>query len=268
MLNLTDGLRRPGCVLRYADSGGAGTAAVFLHGAGIDHHVFDAQYRTVSEAGFRTVTWDLRGHGQSRPNSETFTAELALDDLAALCSELELDRPILIGHSLGGNIAQEAVRRDPSAFTGMAVVDSTWNTGPLSPVQRKLLRMAAPLLTLVPARSLPKTMANASAVTAAAREDAIRAFGQLSKREFVEVWRATTAFVAPDPGYRTAIPLCLVVGEKDKTGNIATAMRAWAAAENTPLDTVPSAGHLAPQDAPDEVSRILLRFLEEQAGPA
>jgi pimeloyl-ACP methyl ester carboxylesterase len=99
-------------------------------------------------------------------------------------------------------------------------------------------------------------------VTDAARADAARAFSQLTKREFIAVWRATVQFVAPDPAYRTPVPLLLIRGALDSTGNIATAMPAWAAAEGVTEHVIADAGHLVTQDAPVAVTDLIVDFLK------
>jgi len=261
MVNLTGGLDRAGCVLRYADSGGSGDAVVLTHGAGADHHMFDAQFEALAASGQRAVVWDMRAHGESTPNNVPFTAELALQDLSALVEHLDLSHTVLAGHSLGGNLSQALVRSQPQRFGGLVVMDSTWNTGPLTRTERFLLKLAAPALSIIPARSLPALMARASAVTPEARSDATRAFSQMTKKQFVEVWKATVLFVEPDPIYRTPIPLCLIRGSHDKTGNIATAMPRWADTEGVTEQVVPGAGHLVTQDAPDAVTAIMQSFL-------
>lgn len=263
MVMLNSSLDRPGCVLAYRDFPGDGRAVVFLHGAGADHVMFDAQAAALERAGHRVIVWDLRAHGRSRPNSVALTADLLVEDLEALVDALGVDRPVLVGHSLGGNIAQAAVRRSGSSYAGLAVLDSAWNTGPLSWAERKLLALAAPALALIPAASLVGMMADASAESDEARQDLRRAFGAVPKREFLDVWRATTAFVDPDPAYRTPVPLCVVRGERDKTGNIATAMPVWAAHEGVREHVVPRAGHVVTQDAPAVVSEILLQFVAQ-----
>lgn len=263
MVNLAGELNRAGCVLRYGDSGGSGDAIVLTHGAGVDHHMFDAQLEALATSGRRVVVWDMRAHGGSTPNNVPFTAELARRDLSALVEHLNLAHPVLAGHSLGGNLSQALVRRQPQRFGGLVVMDSTWNTGPLTRAERSLLKLAAPLLSIIPARSLPALMARASAVTPEARSDATRAFAQMTKKQFVEVWEATVLLVDPDPTYRTPIPLCLIRGSRDKTGNIATAMHRWADTEGVIEHVVPGAGHLVTQDAPDAVTSIMQSFLAD-----
>ncbi|MFF2495753.1 alpha/beta fold hydrolase [Agromyces sp. NPDC058064] len=251
----------PGVSLRYADSGGEGHPIVFLHGAGVDRTMFSAQRDALVAAGYRAVLVDLRGHGGSRPNSARLTADLLTSDVEALVGHLGLQQPALVGHSLGGNLAQRLVRRDPGRWAALAALDSTWNAGPLTGLERAALRSAAPVLRLIPARSLPRMMADASAVAQTARDELARVFAEQTKAEFIAVWRATTEFVEPDPDYRTPIPLLLVRGAADRTGNIATAMPRWAAAEGVDEVVVEGAGHVVTLDAPDEVSAVLRRFL-------
>nr|WP_174720154.1 alpha/beta hydrolase [Cryobacterium sp. TMT2-15-1] len=83
----------------------------------------------------------------------------------------------------------------------------------------------------------------------------------MTKKQFIEVWKATVMFVDPDPSYRTSIPLCLIRGAHDKTGNIATAMPRWADTVGATEHVVPGAGHLVTQDAPDAVTAIMQAFL-------
>ncbi|MEV4774151.1 alpha/beta fold hydrolase [Microbacterium sp. LWH12-1.2] len=261
MPTLSKRLTLRGCSLAFDDSGGDEPAVVFLHGAGADHVMFSAQVEAVIASGRRALMLDLRGHGQSRPNLVPITAESLVADIEELIASRGLDRPVLVGHSLGGNLAQALVRKAPEAFSGLMVLDSTWNNGPLTVWQRQLLRLAAPALALVPAARLPRLLAEASATSDFARRDAERAFAQVAKSEFLDIWRATTAFVDPDPTYRTPVPLGLVRGALDRTGNIATAMPAWARHEGVREVVIPDAGHIVSQDAPDAVTDELLRFL-------
>ncbi|HEX7661575.1 MAG TPA: alpha/beta hydrolase [Pseudonocardiaceae bacterium] len=263
MVNLDGILSRPFCHVAYADAGGDGCAVVLTHGAGMDHTMFDGQVAALKRAGYRPIVWDMPGHGESALlPGRRFSARDALADLAALLDELKLDAPVLIGHSLGGNLSQALVRRRPRQIGGLVVMDSTWNTGPLSILERLSLRLAAPMLAMIPARRLPGLMARASAVSpdAVARTEAV--FARMPKRAFLDVWRATVTLVTPDPAYRSPIPLALMRGALDRTGNISTAMARWARAENITEQVIPGAGHVITLDAPAATSQALLRVLE------
>lgn len=190
-----------------------------------------------------------------------FTADDALADIGALLDAVALDRPVLIGHSLGGNLAQAFVRDHADRVGGLICVDTTWNAGPLSLGERVGLRLAAPILGMVPKSRLPKIMARASAVTPDAVTRAETMFARMPRRIFLDIWRATASLVSPDATYRSPVPLGLVRGEQDGTGNIARAMHSWAAAERIEEHVIPNAGHIVTLDAPDASTRALLAIL-------
>ena len=255
-------IMRPGAALRYADSGGDGPPVVLTHGAGMDHRAFAPQVPALLSSGYRVVRWDLRGHGDSLlARSVRFTAADALADLEALLDEVDLDSPVLVGHSLGGGLSQAFVRARPTRAAGLVVLDATWNTGPLSRAESLMLPLAAPLLALIPASRMPRMMARASAVTPAAIAATEEAFGAMAKQRFLDVWRATVSLVDPDPSYRTPVPLGLIRGDRDATGTIATAMPRWARAEGVEEHVVPGAGHVVMLDAPGATTRALLEVL-------
>lgn len=264
MTGLDRTLERPGARIRYAIGAGAGAgrAVVFTHGAGMDHTSFQASAQSVQDAGFRPVLWDQRGHGESPLDAGVrFRAADTLADLEALLDELALDRPILVGHSLGGNLSQTFVRKHPERAAALIVIGATWNAGSLTRVERVALRLAAPALALIPARRLPRLMARASAVTPdaiAATEDV---FARMPKSRFLDVWRATVSLLDPDDDYRTPIPLALLHGSDDRTGNIVAAMRRWALVEGIVAYVIEDAGHVAMLDAPEETARALREIL-------
>lgn len=252
---------REGCLLEYHDQG-SGPAVVLSHGAGMDHRMFDPQVPALLALGYRVITWDLRLHGGSRPSTEPVTPGRLVGDLIGLVRHLGLERPVLLGQSLGGSLSQAVVRAEPELAAALVVIDSAWNTGPLTGLERWLLGLAAPGLRLIPARSLPGVMAKASAVTPSVIEQATQTFARMPKPDFVEVWKATTGFIAPDPAYRIPVPLLLVRGAEDRTGNIRTAMLRWASAEGVDEHVVAGAGHLANLDAPEAVNELLAEFLQ------
>lgn len=267
MRTKTDRLTRRQSELEYSDSGGDAQSVILTHGAGLNRTMFDEQAEALCNSGFRVITWDLPGHGGSHLNDGArFTAEDAAAGLDALIDELGLDRPVLIGHSLGGNLSQAFVRDNPDRAGGLIILDSTWNTGPLSSTELFLLRMAAPVLSLIPATALPAMMARASALTEQGIAASKELFSQVPKPVFLDVWRATTSFVAPDPSYRTPVRLALIRGANDRTGNIASAMSRWASTEEARDCVITNAGHNVTLDSSAATSAEILRTLRQWFG--
>jgi pimeloyl-ACP methyl ester carboxylesterase len=94
----------PGARLAVRDHpGGPGAPIVLVHGGARTLADWDAVVPDLLPH-HRVVTYDVRGHGQSSP-VETWTLAEALKDLEAVIGELDLDDPIVAGHSMGGMIA-------------------------------------------------------------------------------------------------------------------------------------------------------------------
>ena len=95
----SDGLR-----LAVRDSGGAGKPVVLIHGLGLGQRSWDRLAPRLSTSGLRVVTYDQRGHGASNASND-YSPPAFERDLAAVSEDLELQEPVLVGHSLGATIA-------------------------------------------------------------------------------------------------------------------------------------------------------------------
>ncbi|GAA1606059.1 alpha/beta fold hydrolase [Actinoplanes couchii] len=98
--------------LAVRDFGGDQPPLLLVHGAGGNL----AQMTTLARAlrpHHRVVTLDLRGHGRSADGDWTW--DNALGDLAAVCAQLEIERPAVAGHSLGGMLAALWGERHPDS---------------------------------------------------------------------------------------------------------------------------------------------------------
>jgi pimeloyl-ACP methyl ester carboxylesterase len=97
-------LNRNGVALAYQDRGAAPCAIVFIHGLGFDHSTFAPQIEFFSRT-HRVIAVDLRGHGASDIGKQEYDMPVFAEDIALLCAQLNLVKPVLVGHSMGGNVA-------------------------------------------------------------------------------------------------------------------------------------------------------------------
>ncbi|MCK6500402.1 MAG: alpha/beta fold hydrolase, partial [Nitrospira sp.] len=92
-----------GLQLAYDDQG-TGLPVVFLHAFPLNRSMWRPQITALS-ARFRTISVDLRGHGESDAPLWAFTLEQYADDVAALLDHLSIDRAVLVGLSMGGYVS-------------------------------------------------------------------------------------------------------------------------------------------------------------------
>lgn len=117
-------LVRDGVALRYEWAEGIERPVVLVHGWCCDHSYFAPQFDFLSARGHTVLAVDLRGHGESDKPEGSYSMEVFADDLAWLASELSLERPVIVGHSMGGVIAFELAIRHADLPGGIVMIDS------------------------------------------------------------------------------------------------------------------------------------------------
>lgn len=237
-----------------------GRWVVFLPGAGMDGHMFDAQLPAIPDE-LGIVAWDARGHGRSTLEGGFDYADM-VEDLRTLIAGLNAEEVTLIGQSLGGNLAQTYLARRPQDVTRLVLIGCTDNHGPLGGFERLGLWTAGPILSALPWSWTVEQSARicgAEAETAAYARHCLEGIG---KRRFVEVMGFWRRALGPDPEYRLPIPTLLLCGDKDRSGNIRTAMPRMADRnESARLVILEGAAHNANMDRPEETNRHLAGFI-------
>jgi pimeloyl-ACP methyl ester carboxylesterase len=111
-----------GVRLHYLDWGGEGVPLLLLHGLASNARIWDLTAPLLTPH-FRVVALDQRGHGQSdKPDGDYSFAEVT-GDLAELLPALGLDRPVIVGHSWGGNVALQFAADHPGSVRALVLVD-------------------------------------------------------------------------------------------------------------------------------------------------
>jgi 3-oxoadipate enol-lactonase len=256
-------LLRANATTRYWTDGDAGDPAlVLLHGATLDHRSWDPQVEALHSR-YRVVVPDLRGHGESAA-PEPFAFASAVDDVVALLDELGLERVGLVGLSLGGNIAQEIVHRDPGRVAALVVADSTCNTAARHALQAPMSIAALSGLGLMGREAFLQATANVTAQNAEVQRYVREVNRTRSTRSSLQILTAMLSeALRPEEDYRLPIPSLLMHGDGDQLGDIVAGTRAWATRE--PLAeyvAVPHARHASNQDNPQAFNAALISFLD------
>jgi pimeloyl-ACP methyl ester carboxylesterase len=254
-------LVRPDATLRYWTGGAAGgPTVVLLHGATLDHRAWAPQVEAL-QGRFRLVVPDLRAHGES---TGSFDFEAAVGDVFALLDALPAGRVVLVGLSLGGNLAQEVVRRAPDRVSALVVADATCNTGARHPLATALTVAALNAHAMLPGNHFARYAAQMIALDPQVQRYALDANADRPNGETVRILSSLlTGALRPEQDYRLPVPALLVHGQLDHLGDIAVSTQAWARRE--PLAeylVIPAAGHASNLDNPAAFTAALEAFLD------
>ncbi|MFF1615233.1 alpha/beta fold hydrolase [Amycolatopsis sp. NPDC058278] len=85
----------------YYEDHGSGRPVVLIHGYPLNGHSWEKQERVLLTAGFRVITYDRRGFGQSSQPTVGYDYDTFAADLKALLDHLQLDDVVLVGFSMG-----------------------------------------------------------------------------------------------------------------------------------------------------------------------
>lgn len=91
----------------YYEDQGQGQPVVLIHGYPLDGHSWERQTRVLLDAGFRVITYDRRGFGQSSKVGTGYDYDTFASDLDTVLETLDLNEVILVGFSMGtGELAR------------------------------------------------------------------------------------------------------------------------------------------------------------------
>jgi pimeloyl-ACP methyl ester carboxylesterase len=129
-----------GETIRYVDTGSGDPALVFVHGWCCNHTYWRDQIPVFAK-NHRVIAVDLPGHGESEKPNRDYSIGNFVDVVATLINELKLEKPVVVGHSMGGVIVFNLTRQHPDLARGAVIVDA-----PLVPLPEPLQPVVAQTL--------------------------------------------------------------------------------------------------------------------------
>jgi len=102
----------------------AKTTVVFLHGIGGGKKGFQSSVNFFADHGFRALAWDMPGYGTSQLHG-TLSFESLAASLETMLDAAQVEKAVLVGHSMGGMVALQAYTHCPSRIAGMVIAASS-----------------------------------------------------------------------------------------------------------------------------------------------
>lgn len=230
-----------GIALHYERHGNSGEPLVFVHGFTGD--VSDWEHQVAAFAAtHRVLVLDNRGHGRSAAPEDprVYTVERMADDVVALAAHVGFRRYHLVGHSMGGAVAQEIALRWPERLLSLTLEDTTFSFASHEP------RMPERPPALPPER-LEKVMARLS---------------RMSPEVLRACWHALVAWAGTEDraaGIRT--PTLIVWGDADAPAIVEGSRRLAELIAGAEVCVLAGAGHSPQEEKPGEYNAALRAFL-------
>jgi pimeloyl-ACP methyl ester carboxylesterase len=257
-----------GTRIRYIETG-TGPTVVFLHGLCASIYTWRDVLGPVAAAGFHAVAFDNRGFvGSYRPKSGYGAADYASLTLHFLDS-LHVSDVVLVGHSMGGEIAALATLKGPANVRGLVLIDAA-GLGTHVPLLTRLAR--APLVGRMVAglrgrggveKALRSTFGVPSRMTQA---EVDQYYGPVGTPDFGR----TLAGVAHEFDFNglrgkldsIAVPTLVMWGSRDIWIPPGVGEEMAASLPRAAFVLVPGAGHDLPDEDPASLLRSLIAFLQ------
>ncbi|WP_166347218.1 alpha/beta fold hydrolase [Phytoactinopolyspora limicola] len=255
-----------GITLGYDDHG-AGPPLVLVHGHPFDRTMWRPQVEHFARAGWRVITPDLRGYGQSTVQPGVTTLDTFAGDIDRLLNWLGVDGVILGGLSMGGQIVMDFYRQFPDRIRGLILAATSAHAE--SDAGRQSRRETAERLLrdgmdgyadeILPGMITPRTITHQPDVathvmTMMRQTSPAGAAAALRGRAERPDYLATLATVA--------VPALVIVGTDDAFTPLGDARTIHRQIPHSTLEIIEGAGHLPNLERPTTFNAVLQRFLE------
>ena len=267
----------------YVREQGAGRPLVLLHGGpGLDGSVFFPQIAALAGDGVRLLAVDHRANGRSDAGDPArWTVPQMADDVEALIRELDLDRPIVMGHSFGSFVAQHHMAEYGSAagYVLMGTVDSVEELARIDErlaafepedLREQVTRSWAQEATVQTAEEskqlmndqLPFHMAEPEGALVRSLQENVGAI--VFRPEVLRHFASGGEYGLVDNRERLrqrSVPVLVLSGELDRTTPAASAHRLAEILSDADEVVIPGAAHMLLQEQPEAALAALRAFL-------
>lgn len=261
--------------LYYYASGtrGSGEPIVFIHGFPTSSHLWNGVVPLVPK-GHRVVVLDLLGFGRSDPPApgSDLSVRGHAERVVALLDTLGINYATIVGHDLGGGIAQSLAVRHPTRVARLCLINSVaFDAWPGREV--KLVRATMPLTRHLPATWILSVLRAdllrgyvVSERGSHSIDQYVRPFTTESGRDVLVAHLAaldSTETRALEPRLKDIVaPTTVVWGGEDPFLPRELAERLAAAIPGAVLDVVPDVRHFTPEEAPERITQALTQLLD------
>lgn len=258
---------------------GDGPPAVFIHGIPTNRHLWRNVLPKIAAAGFEAIAFDLLGYGCSdKPTDVDLGIYNQARLIAVALRKLNLRRVLLVGHDIGGGVAQLLALDVPELLSHLVLVDSIAYDSFPEPGIARLRDVVWDSILGAPdfdfrkglSKGFSKGMVRPERNTGEMVEIYERPFhGVDGRKAYLRAARALrTEELSLRVGAieRISLPTLVIWGTHDHFQPISNGRRLASAMPNARFEQIEDAGHFSPEDSPDRLTQLILKFAGTAAG--
>jgi 3-oxoadipate enol-lactonase len=251
----------------FVEQGEGDTAVFLLHGVGGGKEAWLHNQATLAAAGYRMIAWDMPGYGDSGAISSCTNALLA-EALKTLVEHIGAKRNLLLGHSMGGMIAQELAAIYPALVHGLVLYSTSPAFGKADGAwqQQFLQSRFAPLdqglgmdglaAKIVPAMFAPDAEPDRLA-------EAVALMSRVPADSYRAALSAIVSFNRLAALGDIAVPTLCLAGERDLNAPPAVVEKMASRIAGAQYACLPGVGHIASIEQPALFNSAVLAFLHQ-----
>ena len=254
--------------LAFDDEGPRGTKAVLLiHGHPFNRSMWRPQLSAVAAKGWRAIAPDLRGYGESAAWAGAPAFEDYGKDLLALLDALGIEHAVVVGLSMGGQIAMDVCRQAPHRVCGLLLAATFPQSESPEGKQRRFAmadRLIREGMAGYAAEVLPKMV---GATCLAERPEIGQAVLAMMQGTDPQGAAAALRARAMRPAYEPVLatftgPATVVVGDEDAFTTKDDALKMASLLADCDMQWMPRVGHMPNLERQEEFNAALLRLLD------
>ncbi len=247
--------------LEVEERGAGEPSLVFLHYWGGTHRTWN-KVAAELQSSYRIVTYDMRGWGQSGATENGYSIAALADEATALIQHLGLKKYVLIGHSMGGKVAQLVASRNPAELVGLILVAPATPTPSHLPDEAKQQQVHA----YDNRETVIQTIAFLTARTPDAETVEQIVQDSLSGTPEAKLAWPISAMLEDISREvsKITVPTLVLAGEHDRLDSVEQHRReVIARISGARLEIISDSGHLLPIDEPVRTARAIDQFVRQ-----